>query len=83
MDARRQQPVAPAPQPQVKRPDASQFRPERFLCDTSTEARPDYVPSGLGPRLCIGREFALAELAILLAVAVRTGQGDAAEPNRL
>ena len=52
-------------------PDPSEFRPERFLGDTGTEARPDYVPFGLGPRLCIGREFALAELTILLAVLLR------------
>jgi cytochrome P450 len=46
------------------RPEA--FRPERFLDGQGTTARPDYIPFGLGPRLCIGREFALGEMAIVL-----------------
>ena len=45
---------------------ATEFRPERFL-HTGTRARSDYVPFGLGPRLCIGREFALGEMTIVLS----------------
>jgi cytochrome P450 len=52
-------------------PDPLAFTPERFLGDTSTVARPDYVPFGLGPRLCIGRDFALVELAVVLAGLLR------------
>jgi cytochrome P450 len=52
-------------------PDPLAFSPERFLGDTSTVARPDYVPFGLGPRLCIGRDFALVELAVVLAGLLR------------
>ena len=52
-------------------PDPSEFRPERFLGEMATQARPDYVPFGLGPRLCIGRDFALVELTILLAELLR------------
>jgi cytochrome P450 len=52
-------------------PDPLAFVPERFLGDTSTVARPDYVPFGLGPRLCIGRDFALVELAVVLAGLLR------------
>lgn len=47
------------PQPDV-------FRPERFLNEPGTTARADYIPFGIGPRLCIGREFALGEMAIVL-----------------
>jgi cytochrome P450 len=52
-------------------PDPLAFTPERFLGDVSTVARPDYVPFGLGPRLCIGRDFALVELAVVLSGLLR------------
>ena len=52
-------------------PDPSEFRPERFLGEMGTRARPDYVPFGLGPRLCIGRDFALVELTVLLVELLR------------
>ena len=52
-------------------PHPSEFRPERFLGETVTKARPDYLPFGLGPRLCIGRDFALVELTILLVELLR------------
>ena len=41
------------------------FRPERFLDGASV--RGGYLPFGLGPRLCIGREFALGEMVLVLA----------------
>ena len=43
-----------------------EFRPERFLGGTPTTARSDYVPFGLGPRLCIGRDFAIGEMVVVL-----------------
>jgi cytochrome P450 len=52
-------------------PHPKEFRPERFLPETTTQARPDYVPFGLGLRLCIGRDFALVELTILLVELLR------------
>lgn len=51
-------------------PDALRFAPERFL-DAATTARADYIPFGLGPRLCIGRDFALMELTVVLAELLR------------
>jgi len=48
-------------------PQAKQFRPERFLQGETTRARSDYLPFGLGPRLCIGREFALGEMTVVLS----------------
>lgn len=45
-------------------PDPLAFRPERFL---DGGPRTGYLPFGLGPRLCIGREFALGEMVIVLA----------------
>jgi cytochrome P450 len=46
-------------------PDPLAFRPDRFL-DTGAR-RSGYLPFGQGPRLCIGREFALGEMVVLLA----------------
>lgn len=46
-------------------PDPLTFRPERFL--GTAAVRPDYLPFGQGPRLCIGREFALGEMVMVLS----------------
>ncbi len=44
--------------------DPEVFRPERFL-EPGT-GRTAYLPFGQGPRLCIGRELALGEMAVVL-----------------
>jgi len=51
-------------------PDA--FRPERWA-DGSAERLPKfaYFPFGGGPRLCIGKDFALLEIAVALATILR------------
>lgn len=46
-------------------PDPLDFRPERFL-DPGI-GRSGYLPFGQGPRLCIGREFALGEMVVVLS----------------
>jgi cytochrome P450 len=46
-------------------PEPEQFRPERFL--HASGPRADYLPFGMGPRLCIGRDFALGEMVIALS----------------
>jgi cytochrome P450 len=46
-----------------KEPEA--FRPERFL--NGEVDRDAYLPFGAGPRLCIGRDFALIEGVLMLA----------------
>ncbi|HET8616038.1 MAG TPA: cytochrome P450 [Actinomycetales bacterium] len=51
--------------------DPLRFRPQRFLDGEGTVARADYLPFGLGPRLCIGRDFALGEMAVVLGELVR------------
>ena len=52
-------------------PEPERFDPNRFHGDVATTARADYVPFGLGPRLCIGRDFALVELTVILAELLR------------
>jgi cytochrome P450 len=47
-------------------PDPLAFRPERFL-DAGPARSSGYLPFGQGPRLCIGREFALGEMVVVLS----------------
>lgn len=49
-------------------PDPLTYRPERFL---GGGVRTGYLPFGQGPRLCIGREFALGEMVLVLAELLR------------
>jgi cytochrome P450 len=50
-------------------PEPEQFNPDRFLPDAETTIpRSAYIPFGAGPRSCIGRQFALMEARLLLAV---------------
>ncbi|WP_210437922.1 cytochrome P450 [Nocardioides xinjiangensis] len=49
-------------------PEPLAFRPERFLEGT---VRSGYLPFGQGPRLCIGRDFALGEMVLVLAELLR------------
>lgn len=44
-------------------PDADEFRPERW-----EKRRPgwDYLPFNGGPRICIGQQFALTEIAYVV-----------------
>ncbi|AKJ10336.1 cytochrome P450 [Streptomyces incarnatus] len=48
-------------------PDPEQFAPRRFLVPDGRPAHPGaYVPFGIGPRACLGAQFALRESTILL-----------------
>lgn len=47
--------------------DPQSFRPDRFLKKNSDKDKPKaFYPFGSGPRLCIGNNFAMAEMAIFL-----------------
>ncbi len=53
-------------------PEPNQFRPERFLLDSSTAeerrlSREAWLPYGLGPRKCPGAAFAQQEALLVLA----------------
>lgn len=63
--------------------DPLRFDPSRFLPGAPEPARGAYVPFGAGPRLCVGREFALVEGTLLLAAfaaAVDLVRGEGAAP---
>jgi unspecific monooxygenase len=48
--------------------DAGEFRPDRFLPESSRGRPPhSYKPFGTGERACIGRQFALHEAVLVLA----------------
>ena len=47
--------------------DESSYRPERFLTESSKEKKSkSFFPFGAGPRLCIGNNFAMAEMSFFL-----------------
>ncbi|NIJ12007.1 cytochrome P450 [Saccharomonospora amisosensis] len=48
------------------------FRPERFLPEQAAKRdRSAYLPFGSGPHLCVGNQFALTEMLLLLAGLLR------------
>lgn len=49
--------------------EASEFKPERFLTDLKGSAKSkNFMPFGAGPRMCIGNNFAMAEMSFFLYV---------------
>ncbi|HST85023.1 MAG TPA: cytochrome P450 [Kineosporiaceae bacterium] len=53
-------------------PDPLRFDPTRFLgAGEQSRRREGYLPFGAGPRLCIGRDFALVEATLVLAALLR------------
>jgi cytochrome P450 len=57
------------------------FDPSRFLPGTPPPARFAYMPFGVGPRVCIGAQFALTELVLVLATMIRAFRIELAEPR--
>ncbi len=47
------------------------FDPARFLPDASPPDRYAYLPFGIGPRVCIGAQFALTEATLVLATMIQ------------
>ncbi|KAG8390195.1 hypothetical protein BUALT_Bualt01G0058300 [Buddleja alternifolia] len=58
--------------PHIWGSDVNEFKPERFADGIFNACKlPQvYIPFGLGPRLCLGRNFALVQLKIVIALIV-------------
>ncbi|KAK4756007.1 hypothetical protein SAY87_009764 [Trapa incisa] len=58
--------------PDIWGPDVNKFKPERFADGVTKACKypQAYVPFGLGPRLCLGRNFALIQLKIVVSLIV-------------
>lgn len=52
--------------------DANEFKPERFENGVSGACKlPQvYIPFGLGPRLCLGRNFAMVQLKVVISLII-------------
>lgn len=46
--------------------DASEFKPERFMLDEKCIKAKNYFSFGAGPRMCVGSNFAMAEMSFFL-----------------
>ena len=51
--------------------DPYAFDPSRFLPDAPPPSRFVYLPFGAGPRICVGAQLAMAEIALVLAALLR------------
>ena len=54
--------------------DEHKFTPERFMLDTNIVKSKNYFPFGAGPRMCIGNNFAMAEMSFFIFLFLRTYQ---------
>jgi cytochrome P450 len=46
--------------------DELKFYPERFIEDNKISKSKNYFPFGAGPRMCIGNNFAMAEMSFFI-----------------
>lgn len=58
--------------PDLWGPDANEFKPDRFINGVSKACKSPqgYIPFGLGTRLCLGKNFAMVQLKVLLSLIV-------------
>jgi cytochrome P450 len=51
--------------------DPAAFKPDRFMSRADKDKTKAYYPFGAGPRLCIGNNFAMAEMTLFLQAVVK------------
>ncbi|KAK4351206.1 hypothetical protein RND71_030519 [Anisodus tanguticus] len=58
--------------PEIWGQDANEFKPERFENGVSGACKlPQvYIPFGLGPRICLGRNFAMVQLKVVISLII-------------
>lgn len=58
--------------PEIWGADAALFQPDRFSNGVSASCRLPhvYMPFGVGPRVCLGQNLAMAELKVLLSMII-------------
>lgn len=64
-------------------PDPARFDPERFLpprCDSIPAGA--YFPFGMGPRVCIGQDFAMTELLLVVSTVLQRFDVALKDPNQ-
>ncbi|RYR46949.1 hypothetical protein Ahy_A07g032823 [Arachis hypogaea] len=63
-------PLSSHTDPDIWGSDAYKFKPERFANGVSGACKLPhmYMPFGMGPRVCLGRDLAITELKILLSL---------------
>jgi cytochrome P450 len=54
--------------------DELNFDPERFIRDTKISKSKNYFPFGAGPRMCIGNNFAMAEMSFFIYIFLKKFQ---------
>jgi len=59
------------------------FRPERFEPDNRKEYQEYYYPFGAGPRMCVGNNFAMFEMVMVLAEIIQKYEIHAVEPIQI
>ena len=55
-------------------PDPEGFDPSRFFGDSPPVSKFAYLPFGVGPRVCVGAHFAMAETTLMLAMIIQRFQ---------
>eukprot|EP01018_Ginkgo_biloba_P028557 Gb_04119 [translate_table: standard] len=54
--------------PDIWGPDVHEFRPERFITASKQSYSSAFIPFGVGTRICLGQNFAVAEIKLLLSM---------------